>query len=234
MLLAEMNANLKQAGAEAWFRGASEYERLFQHRNVLLALYDTPDSLDAIRLHGFFSQALDTLLNADTTAAFRTPDWIFGQASETFIALLPLQPFRFENFDAGRLFVTTGTRNGFILEVSTVTESQTLEEFQRRIRAVTQVDLSNFATQNKIVYSTIYGDRMEFSFNAGTNKVTRFLNNTPVTFDDCPLFESPLLKHYPDTKRMVLRFKNEWLDLDFDKWEVAENISTITEELKEQ
>lgn len=234
LLLEEMKANLKQAGAEALFRGAGEYERLFQHRNVLLALYDTPDSLDAVRLHGFFSQELDTLLAADTTANFRAPDWIFAQAAETFFALLPLQPYRFENFNEGRLFVSSGARNGFILEVSTVTESQTLEEFQRRIRGVTQVDLSNYAAQNKIVYSTIYGDRMEFSFNATTGKVTRFLNNLPVTFDDCALFESPMLKHYPETKRMVLRFKNEWLELDFDKWEVVENISTITEELKQQ
>ncbi len=234
LLLAEMKATLKQAGAEALFRGAGENERLFQHRNVLLALYDTPDSLDAVRLHGFFSQELDTLLNADTTTTFRAPDWIFGQAAETFFALLPLQPYRFENYSEGRLLVSSGMRNGFILEVSTTTESQTLEEFQRRIRAVTQVDLTNFAAQNKIIYSTIYGDRMEFSFNANTGKVTRFLNNLPVTCEDCALFESPMLKHYPEAKRMVLRFKNEWLELDFDKWEVVENVSTITEELKQQ
>jgi len=234
LLLAEMNANLKAAGRNAAFRGATEYERLFQHRNVLIGLYDTSDSLDTIRLHGFFSQGLDTLLFADSTNGRPKPDWIFGKAAETFFALLPLQQYRFENFPEGRLFVSEGGRNGFILEVSTATESESLTEFQRRIREVTQVDLSRFALQNRIKYATIYGDQIDFSFNAATGKVERFLNDVPFTPTDCTLFDSPMLKHYPEAKRMVLRFKNEWLELDFDKWEVTEQISTITEELKQQ
>ncbi len=234
LLLAEMNARQVEAGQTAMLRGAGEYERIFQHRNVLLGLYDTPDSLDTIRLHGFFSQGLDSLLLPDSANSSLNSDWIFGKAAETFFALLPLQPYRFENFPEGRLLVAAGKRNGFILEVSTATESGSLAEFQRRIRAVTQVNRSNFEAQNKIIYSTIYGDKMEFAFNSTTNKVTRFLNDTPLVLDNCPLFDSPILKHYPEAKRMVLRFKNEWLELDFDKWEVTENISTITEELKQQ
>jgi hypothetical protein len=234
LLLAEMKTRVQEAGTNAVFRGATEHERIFQHRNVLIGLYDTPDSLDTIRLHGFFSQGLDTLLFADSTHGAAHPDWVFGKAAETFFALLPLQPYRFENFPEGRLLVSQGARNGFILEVSTATESGSLAEFQRRIREVTHVDLSRFAPQTRVKYATTYGDQMDFSFNAATGKVERFLNDAPVTTTDCPLFDSPMLKHYPEAKRMTLRFKNEWLELDFDKWEVTENISTITEELKQQ
>ncbi len=234
LLLAELNARNAEAAQNAAFRAATEYERLFQHRNVLIGLYDTPDSLDTIRLHGFFSRGLDTLLFADSSSSQLNPDWIFGKAGETFFALLPLQPYHFENFPEGRLFVSEGRRNGYILEVSTATESVSLAEFQRRIREVTQVDLSGYELQNKIKYATIYGDNMEFVFNSVTGKSVRFLNNVPVAMSDCTLFDSPMLKHYPDTRRMVLRFKNEWLELDFDKWEMTEQISTITEELKQQ
>lgn len=234
VLLAEMSARMNEAGVDAVFRGATEYERIFQHRNVLMALHDTPDSLDVIRLHGFLSQGLDSLLLPDSSSEQSNTAWIFGKASETFFALRPLQPFRFADFPEGRLLISEGARNGFILEVSTATESQSLAEFQRRIREVTQVDLSAFARQGRVKYNTIYGDKMELAFNSALGKVERFLNDVPITLTDCALYDSPMLKHYPQAKRMVLRFKNEWLELDFDKWEVTEQISTITEELKQQ
>lgn len=234
MLLAEMKSPRQATPQTEMFRGATEYERLFQHRNVLLGLYDTPDSLEVIRLHGFFSQGLDTLLVSDSTGTQVSANWIFGKAAETFFALLPLQPYRMEKIPEGHLFISEGKHNGFILEVSTVTESVSLAEFQRRIREVTQVDLSNLGLQTKIKYSTIYGDKMEFAFAPATGKTTRYLNNIPVAMSDCALYESPMLKHFSDAKRMVLRFKNEWLELDLDQWEVTEQISTITEELKQQ
>lgn len=234
LLLAEMNARRREAAPENLFRGAAEYERIFQHRNVLIGLYDEPDSLAAVRLHGFFSAGLDTLLFAQTPDTLQNPEWIFGKAADTFFALLPLQPYRIENIAEGRLFVSEGARNGFILEVSTATESVSLEEFQRRIRAVTQTDLSGFMLHNKVKYTTIYGDKMEFAFNSTSGKTVRFLNDVPVAENDCALFDNLMLKHDAGARRLVLRFKNEWLELDFNKWEMTEHISTITEELKQQ
>lgn len=234
LLLAEMDARRREAAQDNLFRGAAEYERLFQHRNVLIGLYDAPDSLARVRLHGFFSAGLDTLVYEQTASPSQKPDWIFGKAADTFFALLPLQPYRLEGLAEGRLFISEGRRNGFILEVSTATESVSLEEFQRRIRAVTQTDLSAFMLQNKVKYTTIYGDKMEFAFDAATGKVMRFLNNIPVVESDCALFDNVMLKHDANTRRMVLRFKNEWLEMDFKKWEMTEHISTITEELKQQ
>ncbi len=236
ILEAEAKARYAAAPAQA-FSGTSNYERIFQHRNVLIGLYGSPDTLhvtNPIKVLGFFSVGLDTLLLPAPPDSAAPADWIFARADETYIAILPLQPFRFENHSEGRWFISEGGRNGFVLEVSTPLESNSFEEFQRRIRQETRIDVSRLASKLQIKYHTIYGDVMEFAFHPASDQAERVLNDKPVLEKDCVLFDSPLLKYYPDSKRIVLRFKNEWLELDGESWEMHENVSTITEELKSQ
>jgi hypothetical protein len=214
------------------FVGPSDLERIFQHRNALVGLYGAADSLRPV---GFFSPDLDTLLLPATNGSAAQPDWIFAKTGETYLALLPLRPCHFENHPEGRWLVSEGLRNGFVLEVSTPIESGNFVEFQRRMRQETKIDLSQFnAGKLRLKYTTAYGDIMEFAFNPADGRSERILNGTPALEKDCALFDSPLLKHFPDSKRIVLRFNNEWLELDCEKWEMIENVSTITEELKAQ
>lgn len=230
LLEAEARARHAASTPAQAFAGTSNFERLFQHRNVLLGLYGAADSLQPVKIVGFLSQGLDTLL----LPAAQQPDWIFAQAGETYLALLPLQPFRLENHAEGRWLISESRRNGFVLEISSPIESKNFAEFQRRIRQETKVDRSPFAEKLKLKYTTIYGDVLEFAFNPANGLAERFLNGKPVVEKDCALFDSPLLKHFPDSKRVVLRFKNEWLELNCEKWEMQEHINTITEELKAQ
>jgi len=162
------------------------------------------------------------------------PEWLFAQAGDTYIALMPLQPYHFETSAQGRWLISEARRNGFILEVSTPIESGSFAEFQRRLHSETKIDRSHFTSKLHLKYTTAYGDIMEFTFNPNTGAAERVLNGKPVSDRECVLFSSPLLKHFPERRRVVLRFKNEWLELDCDKWEMHQNISTITEELKAQ
>ncbi|MDZ7268060.1 MAG: hypothetical protein ONB48_09830 [candidate division KSB1 bacterium] len=233
VLLAEAGSPRHRRSQESGLTGASAYERLFQHRNVLLGLYDTPDSLRQVRLHGFFSDDLQDLSVTTGGGNSLLPgEWIFCRAAETFIAVLPMQPFRFEKIAGGRLFVSEGPRNGFVIEVSTPLENASFEEFQRRVREVANLTVDQDAGATRVRYTTSYGDRMLFSYNAATGAVRRLLNGLPVTAETCPLFESQFMRYFPDQRRLVLRLNNQWLELDFAKWEVNQGYSEITNELR--
>ncbi|MGH7496574.1 MAG: hypothetical protein ACREOO_29845 [bacterium] len=235
ILEAEARARNASANPLQAFTGTTNFERIFQHRNVLVGLYGAADSLTLVKLTGFFSPQLDTLLLPASNGSTAQPDWIFAQTGETYFAILPLQPFRFENQSEGRWLISENRHNGFVLEVSTPIESDNFSEFRRRIRQETKIDLSQLAASKmRIKYTTTYGDVMEFAFHPAKAHTERSLNGTTVLEKDCTLFNSPLLKHAPGSKRIVLRFKNEWLELDCEKWEMIENMSTITEELKAQ
>lgn len=234
ILLAEANSPRGRLAQEIKLTGASAYERLFQHRNVLIGLYDAPDSSRQVRLNGFFSDDLQNFSSAVTESKdFLPPDWIFCRAEDTYIAVLPMQPYRFEKIPDGKLFVSEGRRNGFVIEVSTPLENENFEEFQRRVREVGRLEIKrDIDATNRIKYTTSYGDRMLFSYNAATGDVRRILNDFPVRTDAYPLFDNQFLKFYPDQKRLALRVNNQWLELDFVKWEVTQRVSEITDELK--
>lgn len=234
VMLAEANSPRSRRSQEVRLTGASAYERLFQHRNVLLGLYDAPDTLTQVRLNGFFSEDLQDFSAAASEGASLQPgEWIFCRAAGTFIAVLPMQPFRFEKIPGGRLFVSEGRRNGFVIEVSTPLENASFEEFQRRVREVAKLTIDRDAeATNRVRYTTSYGDRMLFSYNAATGTVRRLLNGLPVLAEACPLFESQFLRYYPNQRRLVLRINNQWLELDFAKWEVTQGYSEITDELR--
>ena len=233
VLEAEAKARNAAANPLHAFAGTSNYERIFQHRNVLIGLYAAPDTLVSIKMVGFFSAGLDTLLLPATNHSATPADWIFAQAADTYLAVLPLQSFRFESHPEGRWLISEARRNAFVLEVSTPIESNSFGEFQRRIRQETKIEFSPFAGKPRLKYTSTYGDVMEFAFNPAQGLAERTLNGKPVWERNCKLFDSPLLKHDPETRRVVLRFKNEWLELDCDKWEMREHISTITQELRE-
>ena len=132
----------------------------------------------------------------------------------------------------GKFFTSSGKPNGFVLEVSTPQESYGFEVFKERIRQVSKVDLSQFEEENCIKYQTIYGDEIEFSYSTLTGEVERKLNGASIQTENFPLYSSPFLKHYPNEKRLVLRINNQWLEFDFEKWKMLENVTSISEQLQ--
>jgi hypothetical protein len=195
--------------------GGSPYEQIFQHRNVLIALYNIPEEVKFGHLNGFFSEDLENWEATLSDGMPHQPDWIFCRAGNTYIAMRPLQPFRFEKMNGGWRYISEGRRNGIILEVSTPEETKTFEEFKRRVREVGKLEMRQQNTQLKVKYTTVYGDRMEFVYDSSRGTVERFLDDFPVRFTEWPLFENPFVK-FDETKRLLtLRVGKKWRGLDF-------------------
>jgi hypothetical protein len=159
--------------------GGSPYEQIFQHRNTLIALYNIPDQAQFGHISGFFSSGLHNWDGDYSNGQSHDPEWVFCRGGNTFIALRPLQEFRFNKMEGGLRYISEGRRNGVILEVSTPEESKSFEEFKRRIEAVTKVEMQEDGKRLKVKYTTSYGDRMEFEFDPSSGAVERYLNEFP-------------------------------------------------------
>lgn len=211
--------------------GGSPYEQIFQHRNVLIALYNIPENVQFGQINGFFSEGLQDWEELDADGMSQDPAWLFCRAGHTFIAFRPLREFKFAKMEGGLRFVSESRRNGVILEVSTPEESKNFDEFKRRIREVGKVEFKEDGGLIKVKYTTSYNDRMEFVYDGGTGVVSRLLNEFPVKFDNWPIFDNPFIK-YDETKRLLqLRVKNKWRALDFMNWTVSERAGSFVEEL---
>jgi hypothetical protein len=210
--------------------GASPFEQTFQHRNVLIALYNIPENVLFGHLNGFFSGDLQELA-ARADGVQLPPEWIFCRAENTFIAMRPLQPYRFEKMEGGLRFISEGRRNGIVLEVSTPEESQTFDEFKRRVHEVGKLEMKETGKQIQVKYTTTYGDRMEFKYDSSSETVERYLNDYPVKLADWPLFENPFIKFDEAKRLLTLRAKNKWRALDFLSWRVSERKASLSDDL---
>jgi len=211
--------------------GGSPYEQIFQHRNTLLALYNIPENVQFGYIAGFFSDSLKNEDGFDADGLSHDPAWLFCRAGNTFIAFRPLQEFRFNKMDGGLRYISENRRNGVILEISTLEESKSFEEFKRRILQVSKVEFKEENEPVRLKYTTAYGDRMEFVYDGRAETVARFLNELPFKFDNWPVFDNPYIK-YDETRRVLqIRAKNKWRALDFINWTVSERAGSYTEEL---
>ncbi|HYE57960.1 MAG TPA: hypothetical protein VD948_05620, partial [Rhodothermales bacterium] len=68
------------------WNSSSPYERVFQHRNALVVLYDIPVTATHPHVDGFFPK---TLRRREEDAS----GWIFAQGGRSYIAVRPLRPY---------------------------------------------------------------------------------------------------------------------------------------------
>ncbi len=183
--------------------GGSPYEELFQHRNTLIAIYDIPDT-DRYRLiTTFFPHGLDAT-DADSTG----PGWIFARSGKVFIAVFAVRPYQMVSEPAGTRFVSPFSRNGLIVQVASPPDVPTFEDFIKRVKAST-VDTSAFARKTRLRYTTIFGDKLDFTY-GGARKV----NRKKIRFDPAFLVKSAVLDSKAGTGVLRVTFRKDMLILD--------------------
>ncbi len=208
--------------------GGSPYERIFQHKNTLIALYDIPAGTTSEHIDGFFPANLEERIIDET-------GWIFCKAGDSYIGWYPLQPGEWsEEYELKQqAFNTkTGTRergegmalrnyrfrshelqNGYIVEVRSKDEIGSFEAFRRRL--VNHVPEANLMKGNvSVKYRTLEGDVMEFSF-----PDERRLNGAIVDLSETKLFEGPFLNAEVGSQKLELTYQGMKLILDFEKLE---------------
>jgi hypothetical protein len=224
-------------------RGASPYEILFQHRNVLIALYDIPENVANPWVNGFLSK--------DVAIREQQEDgWIFCQTGQAFLAIRFLQPVEFQEMPAGWRLVSRGRRNAVIVEAGSMEETPSFDEFKRRFsdaRAESKgltpasrlnytkvysnvYDVSVAGEKNReameLTYTSSYGDVFEMS-----SRGERKLNGYPVESSSWPLFDGPFMKADERRNTVLLRNAKLWRLLDFSKWEIHDIDGTFGAEL---
>lgn len=210
--------------------GASPFERTFQNKNTLIALYDIEPGTTTEHIDGFFPRNLEERI-VDPSG------WIFCKAGETYVGWYPLQEYEwkeeFENPanslneirrpELERVKETGNWRlrshklqNGYVIEVRSKTEIGSFEAFQKKLRKrIPKSTLKPGAVS--IDYTSIDGDRMQFAYPS-----RRKLNGKVVDLTRYKLFEGPFLNADVGSEKLTLTHKNQRMVLDFKHLKLQE------------
>ena len=190
--------------------GGSPYEKILQDLDTVVVLYDIPAGIRHPHIHGFFSKDLQKL---DEDAA---TGWIFVQGGETYIAYLPLAPYRWNKLaNGGRELLSAHLKNGAIVQAANRAEFESFEEFKVKIRAL-QIQKTLLPTPG-VDFISLRGKRLQFTYGR-----TPIVNGKPLDYASWPMFDGPFLKQTPGTRRLEMRHGKMRRVLDFDHLNITE------------
>ncbi len=212
--------------------GGSPFERTFQHRNTLIALYDIDLGTTSNHIDGFFPANLEKRIIDDS-------GWIICKAGDTYIGWYPLQPGQWsKEYELKKQAYNTKTsssvndgtmklrnyrlrsydlQNGYVVEVRSRDEIGSFENFKKQI--VTHIPKAVMTPGNVSVrYKTLDKDMMEFAF-----PNTRELNGKTVDLTKTPLFEGPFLNAKVGSRMLTMTYKKKKMVLDFKKLQISKN-----------
>lgn len=169
---------------------SSPWERVFQHRNALIALYDLPDTARHGHIDGYFP--------ADLARREVDPSgWIFAQGGDAYVAVRPLRTGEWRREpDGSWRFRSSVRRNGVVVEAAAASEVESWEAWKARVRAAPVIVSEQGALGVRYVGTA--GDTLDFAF-----PDERRLNGAAVDLAETPLFEGPFVSALRG--RMVLR-----------------------------
>ncbi len=211
--------------------GGSPFERTFQYKSTLLALYDIPAGTTSEHIDGFFPANLDERILDDS-------GWILCKAGDTYVAWYPLQPAVWsEEYQKAAAAFNEGTssrandgslvlrnhrlrshelQNGYVVEVQNREEAGSFEQFCAAVRS--RIPEAVFSPDEvKVAYKTIHDDEMEFVF-----PDTRRLNGSTYELDNDKLFSGPYLNADHGSEKLKISHGKKELSLDFKKLEKTE------------
>ncbi|MDX9758788.1 MAG: hypothetical protein RBU27_06470 [Bacteroidota bacterium] len=183
--------------------GGSPFEDVFQHENTLIALYDIGDVSRFPVIAGFFPSDVRAL-DIDSLHS----KWITINTGDVYLAVYPLAPYRLAKGMLGQVYLSAHRRNGVIVHAAGRNTAGSYAQFRKAIRA-TVVDTSRFASERAIAYTTIDGDRFEFTFNGA-----RMVNGRTPAMKEDMLFDSPRLHSKRGTGVLTIRTRNGAVVID--------------------
>jgi hypothetical protein len=184
--------------------GGSPYEKVYQDKDTIIALYDVPRNARFPHVNGFFSKDLRDMTEDKS-------GWIFARGGDALIAFRPLQPYEWKPISGGgRRMVSPHRRNGVVLQVAAASEFPSMAAFQEAIRALSlewQAD-----PVPAVRFRSLRGTDMRFTY-----------GSDPVDYTRWPLFGGPWLEADVDSERLLLKHGSRRRLLDFRRL-VVENL----------
>ena len=210
---------------------SSPYERIFQHRNTLIALYDIAPGTTTEHIDGFFPMNLQERI-------LDPSGWIICKAGDTYVGWYPLQKgvWIAEYEKPGQTVNTIGRpelepgekaegnwrfrsykpQNGYVVEVRSKNEIGSFDQFRKQlVRNIPTATLKPGAVS--VNYRSLSGDRMKFSFPDG-----RVLNGKKIDLSTKKLFDGPFLHADVGSQKLTMTYKKKKLVLDFKALRISE------------
>ena len=193
--------------------GGSPYEQVFQHEDVVLALYDIPEGTRFPHISGFFSKDLSDRQEDES-------GWIFAVAGEAYVAYYPLAPYEWRQEESGdwRLH-SPHLKNGAIVQVAPASAHANFEAFQQAVKAlpletsVEPVPRVRFTTLDGAVLDAAYGE-------------VPAVDGIRVDYDRWPLFEGPFLNAEKGSKKLAISYGQLVRLLDFSTLRVESRVES--------
>ena len=193
------------------FLGGSPYESIFQHEDVVIALYNIAEGANHEHVNGFFSKDLKCLEEDES-------GWIFTQGGNVYIAYYPLAPYEWKPLDdGGRRLFSPHRVNGTVLQPAPADDFPSWEAFKEAVRELPlETDTSGIPV---VRFTTLNGHELHFRYGEVPT-----VNGVPVDYAGWPLFESPYLEAAPASRQLILRHGQLERVLDFATLEVTDRV----------
>lgn len=183
--------------------GGSPYEKIYQDRDTIIALYDVPPNARFPHVNAFFSKDLRDVTEDQS-------GWIFARGGDALIAFRPLQPYEWKPIaTGGRRLFSPHRKNGVILQVAAASEYPDVAAFRKAITALPLE--STMEPVPSVRFRSLRGADMRFTW--GTD---------PVDYSRWKLFDGPFLEAGVDSGQLVIKHGNRRRTLDFRQLSVHE------------
>lgn len=186
--------------------GASPYERMMQHESSAIILYRIP----ADDQHPYVNVYLPR-----STTWRQQDDLLFGDAGAFFVTLRLIGEARWDSvhdadFINGWILRLRGDNVGLVIEAS---EKEGHDDIDAFVSACSEgsVDLSEWATGNKVGYTTRTGDRLEMTYDG-----EHMINGEPIDYTRWKLYEAPEATAEMASGIIQFNHAGESLTLDFE------------------
>ncbi|MBE0645427.1 MAG: hypothetical protein IH600_15190 [Bacteroidetes bacterium] len=189
--------------------GGSPFEDVFQYKNTIIALYDIGEVSRFPVIAGFFPPEVKSL-DIDSLRS----RWIMINTGDVYLAVYPLAAYRLVDGTFGKHFFSSAKRNGVIVQAVGRNIAGAYDDFKKKVRAM-KVDTSRFADQRSIAFTTLQGDKLEFTFGGA-----RSINGKTIGMKDGMLFDSPLLESKTGTGVLTIKSKKGNVIIDMRAREI--------------
>ena len=191
--------------------GGSPYEQVFQHEDVVVALYDIPDDTRFPHISGFFSRDLSERKEDES-------GWIFAIAGKAFVAYYPLAPYEWREEESGdwRLH-SPHVRNGAVVQVAPASAYRSFDAFKEAVRglpletAVDPVPRVRFTTLDGTVLEAAYGE-------------VPTVDGSRLEYDSWPLYEGPFLNAEKNGRDLRISYGPLRRYLDFETLTIVDEV----------
>lgn len=201
--------HLVYTSPDKW-NSSSPYERTFQHKGTLIALYDIRKGEMQPHIDGFFPKNLDERI-------LDKSGWILCRAGDVYVGVYPLRGGEWKDEKVNWRWRSGVLRNGVIVETGSKREDGSFSAFRRSLTGA-RIDSSGFAKDLTVGYRNRHGIDMKCSFDG-----LRMLNGKQMRWEDYQFFDGPYIQSERGSGRITLRHGSQTRILDFNKGEIIES-----------